>query len=33
MVAREWPEPFPERFVELSPLLEEAFGGLGSPRI
>ncbi len=33
MVASEWPEPFPERFVELSPLLEEAFGGLGSPRI
>jgi hypothetical protein len=31
MVAREWPEPFPEQFIELSPVLEETFGGLRSP--
>jgi hypothetical protein len=31
MVAREWPEPFPEQFIELSPVLEEAFGGMRSP--
>jgi hypothetical protein len=31
MVAREWSEPFPEQFVELSPVLEEAFGGLRPP--
>ncbi len=29
MVAREWSEPFPERFVELSPALEAVFGGRG----
>jgi Nucleotidyltransferase len=33
MVAREWTEPFPEQFVELSPVLEEAFGGPRSPRM
>ena len=33
MVARDWPEPFPEQFVELSPILQEVFGGHHSPRI
>lgn len=33
MVASEWPVPFPERFVELSPVLEDIFGDVTSPRI
>jgi hypothetical protein len=33
MVARDWPEMLPEQFVELSPILQEIFGGHHSPRI
>lgn len=33
MVDREWPEPFPEQFVGLSPILQEVFGDHRSPRI
>jgi hypothetical protein len=33
MVDREWPEPFPEQFVELSPILRDVFGDHRSPRI
>lgn len=33
MVDREWPEPFPEQFVELSPILQEVFGDHRSPKI
>ncbi len=30
MVDREWPKPFPEQFVELSPILQEVFGDQSS---
>jgi hypothetical protein len=33
MIQREWPDPFPDEFVGLSPILEEAFGAPQSPRI
>lgn len=33
MVSQEWTEPFPEQFVELSPILREVFGDHRSPRI
>jgi hypothetical protein len=33
MVDREWPDPFPEQFVGLSPILQDVFGDHRSPRI